>query len=176
MTERNNTQKAICDAFMREWATTDYNRITIRQLCKKTPVARTTFYSYYRNLDEVKQQIEDEILNGLNFEIAKISPQNKSLRFKAAMHFLQKHKTHVRAFLIEQPNNSFREKWKNCIKLNFLNHYVKTSDGINVEMLANSLTCAIMGAYEFWLDHADELTEENLSKFIEDLTSSISFA
>lgn len=172
----NATKNAICTAFVRLWTSTNYNKLTVRQICEETPVARTTFYSYYHNLDEIKQEIEDTTIAAMNKQINCIPPQNKSLRFKAATDYVMENHSIFWAFLIVQPNDSFKEKWKNCIKNNFFSHYVKTEKDASTDLLAEAIACAILGAYAFWLKHPNELTDKNLSCFIEDLTCSFSFA
>ncbi len=171
----NSTKAAIRKTFVQLWATTNYNQLTIKQVCDKTPVARTTFYSYYRNLDEVKQEIENDLFGAMNEKINRVPPQNKSLRFKAATDYVTENHNAFWAFLIEQPNDEFKEKWKNCIKNNFFSHYVKTEKNASTELLAEAMACAILGAYAFWMKHPNQLTDKNLSCFIEDLTCSFSF-
>lgn len=39
--------------------------MTIKDLCAAIPIARTTFYTYYDNLDDLKTEIEDNLIMGL---------------------------------------------------------------------------------------------------------------
>ena len=71
-----DTKEAIKVQFMNEYARKVFSDITVKGLCAATPVARTTFYSYYNNTDEVRCEIEDELINGL-LEVSKeVSPGN----------------------------------------------------------------------------------------------------
>lgn len=65
-----DTKEAIKVQFMNEYARKVFSDITVKGLCAATPVARTTFYSYYNNTDEVRCEIEDELINGL-LEVSK---------------------------------------------------------------------------------------------------------
>lgn len=49
-----STKESIQKTFIKLYSKMDYDRITIKELCIQTPVARTTFYSYYSNIDELK--------------------------------------------------------------------------------------------------------------------------
>lgn len=60
-----DTKQAIQQEFIKLYAKKCYDNITIKELCEKTPVARTTFYSYYQNLDELQNDIETTLLKGL---------------------------------------------------------------------------------------------------------------
>ena len=50
---------------MNQYTHRDFNDITVKGLCATVPVARTTFYSYYNNTDDVRQEIEDLLIRGL---------------------------------------------------------------------------------------------------------------
>lgn len=59
------TREAIRAEFMRMYAQERLDRITVKGLCAAVPVARTTFYAHYRNVDDVLAEVEDELLAGL---------------------------------------------------------------------------------------------------------------
>jgi hypothetical protein len=48
----------------KEWlyAKKDVHDITIKELCGVTSVAQTTFYAFYKKLDELLQGIEDDLI------------------------------------------------------------------------------------------------------------------
>ena len=58
---------------MKEYARKDFTAITVKALCASTPVARTTFYSYFNNTDDVRCEIEDELIRGLLAVSEKVS-------------------------------------------------------------------------------------------------------
>ena len=49
--------QAIRDAFMELYAHERIERITVKALCAAVPVARTTFYARYRNVDDVLAEV-----------------------------------------------------------------------------------------------------------------------
>ena len=61
-----DTRQAMRAEFMRMHARQSMNRITVKALCAAVPVARTTFYAHYRNVDEVLAEIEDDLLGGIS--------------------------------------------------------------------------------------------------------------
>ena len=48
----NQTIASIQNSFMELYDKQEYDRITVKELCTLTPVARTTFYSYYNNIPD----------------------------------------------------------------------------------------------------------------------------
>lgn len=71
-----DTKDAIKETFLLEYAKKDYARINVKGLCAAVPVARTTFYSYYQNTDEVLEDIENDLMAGLNHVADVISEGN----------------------------------------------------------------------------------------------------
>lgn len=55
----NTTQRKICHRYLQLYATSDTGDMSITELCRAVPVARTTFYHYFASLDEVRHYIED---------------------------------------------------------------------------------------------------------------------
>lgn len=51
-----NTKQAIQEEFIKMYSQAEYNNITIKELCRRTPVARTTFYSYDKKPGENAKQ------------------------------------------------------------------------------------------------------------------------
>ena len=60
-----DTREAIKAEFMKEYAQKDFRLITVKALCAATPVARTTFYSYFDNTDDVCREVENDLIKGL---------------------------------------------------------------------------------------------------------------
>lgn len=65
--------EAIKNEFIKEYIRMDFSKITVKGLCSSTPVARTTFYSYFENTDDVRCAIEDDIISGLKGVMEDIS-------------------------------------------------------------------------------------------------------
>ncbi|WP_207727455.1 TetR/AcrR family transcriptional regulator [Clostridium vitabionis] len=60
-----DTKEAIKAQFMKMYAQKDFQVITVKALCAATPVARTTFYSYFDNTDDVRCEVENDLIKGL---------------------------------------------------------------------------------------------------------------
>ena len=57
------TEDAIKKQFLELYQKEEYAKISVKELCASTPVARTTFYAYYNNIDDVMREIENELIN-----------------------------------------------------------------------------------------------------------------
>ena len=158
----NNTKQAIHRAFILLYRKHSFNQISVKELCVQTPVARTTFYSYYNNLVELKDEIEDELIGGI-LEIAKQSiddcPDKADLTsfFSKTLNYIKLHWDENYAFLIAQPNFSYITKWKDAIKYHLTLRFPGKESMANYGVIFEVIASAIIGAYTYWMDHPDEV-------------------
>ncbi len=164
----NNTKQAIHKAFILLYRKHSFNQISVKELCVQTPIARTTFYSYYNNLVELKDEIEDELIGGI-LEIAKHSindsPDKADMTsfFSKTLNYVKLHWDENYAFLIVQPNFSYINKWKDAIKYHLTLRFPGKESMANYGLIFEVIASAIIGAYTYWMDHPDEVDIQKLT-------------
>ncbi len=166
-----DTKKSIKNQFMKEYAKKDFALITVKALCAATPVARTTFYSYFNNMDEVKAEIEGELIVGLQEVADGISggdyPNMDFVGFLDGIQkYIKEHWSEFYAFLIRQPNYRFITKWKECIKENFGKRYPEKRCLRNYGIISEIVGSAVIGAYTYWMLHPEDVNTEEIKNLI----------
>ncbi|MCR5448773.1 MAG: TetR/AcrR family transcriptional regulator [Solobacterium sp.] len=164
--------------YMAEYARKDVSRISVKQLCAATPVARTTFYSYFSNTDEVLCEIEDEILAGLRTVTDSISQGNlPDMDFSVYMDvveaYIRGHWSVIHAFLVVQPNMRFIRKWKDAVILNFKARYPGKQDAGNYDAVAEIIASTIIGAYSYWMEHPDQVSTKEIKPLMYQVLESL---
>lgn len=157
--------------FLIEYTQKDYSRITVKSLCANTPVARTTFYSYYENIDELKEEIEDTLIKGITTIAQDVSKGNMeemdfSIFLTETFHYIKEHWSDIYAFLIIQPNVRFIVKWKDAIKNHFLLRFPQKSGISNYELISETIASAVIGAYSYWLKCPDKVDVQKLNQIV----------
>lgn len=158
----NDTKQAIHTAFISLYRKHPFNQISVKELCIRTPVARTTFYVYYNNLAELKNEIEDELIDGI-LEIAKHSiddsPEKADMTnfFSRTLEYIKLHWNENYAFLVAQPNFSYITKWKDAIKSHLTLRFPRRGTMANYGLILEIMASAIIGAYTYWMEHPDEV-------------------
>lgn len=61
----SDTQYDIHRAYARLWSTIPFYQIRVKTVCEETPIARSTFYSYYDNIDNLRREVEDYLITQL---------------------------------------------------------------------------------------------------------------
>jgi len=169
-----DTKDNIKKEFMREYATTKFENITVKNICINTPVARTTFYSYYQNTDELKNEIEDDLIEGLVNVARELSGGNLSeMDFETfelnTMEYLRSNWDLFVAFMIKQPNLRFEDKWKNAIKKHFSQRYPGLKHTPNYGLITEVMASAVMGGYRYWMQNPNQMKDEEIIVLINNM-------
>lgn len=175
---KNNTQLAIKSTFIKLYRKKGKDAITIKNLCQEVPVARTTFYSYYENLDDVLSEIEDEFVNGIkllakNMSAGNIEKLDFTAYFDAVMTHIKNNWDAVEALLVIYPDIRFMEKWKEAIKYHFKMQLPNKGTIINYNLIAEAIACSVLGAYAHWIKYPEEFNAKELSRVTKAMISVI---
>ena len=157
--------------FIEEYEKKEYTRITVKELCANTPVARTTFYSYYQNINDVKEDTENNLITGIMEIAVKLSKGNMpemdfSLFLSETMGYIKNHWHEIYVFLIVQPNVRFILKWKEAIKKHFLLRFPQNEKAPNYEMISETIASGVIGAYSYWLKNPEKVDIDRLNKIV----------
>lgn len=173
-----DTREAIRREFMRMYEHERVDRITVKGLCAAVPVARTTFYSHYRNVDDVLAEVEDGLLEGLAEVTERVSGGDvPNMDFQTFLDetfaFIKAHWSDIRALLVCQPDIRFVAKWKDAVKANFARRFPDARRRQNWDLIAEMAASATIGAYTWWMNHPDAAGIESAKGQIERVVSAI---
>lgn len=169
------TKTLIKQSFIKLYAQYGYHKLSIRQLCQDVPIARTTFYTYYDNLSQVLEDIEDELINGILEIIEDIrnsNPENLefSLLFDKIYPYLNSQHPLLKSLLVVEPDYQLMQKWKAAIKYHLNISFPDKKNIPNWALLSEMIASSILSAYVYWLENpntiAMETLKQQLSRFL----------
>ncbi|MBQ3860122.1 MAG: TetR family transcriptional regulator [Clostridia bacterium] len=166
-----DAKDAIKAQFMRKYAKRAFSEITVKSLCAAALVARTTFYAYFSNTDDVLREIEDELLEELEAVTFSVSggdlPGMDFERFMDAVEdCIKEHWSEIHAFLVSQPNLRFMRKWKDAIKEHFRQRYPEKKMSRSYEAVAEIMASSMVSAYAYWMEHPDTASTADIKRLI----------
>lgn len=141
--------------------------IDVKQLCAQAHVARSTFYAYYRNIDELMEQLEDVHvlkITSLNAWVAApdaIDPTSSP--YEPTLDYLASNSAFFYAELITHHNGRFSEKWKKAIK----DHLCKRLDdevglATRTDFMMEVAASTVVSACIFWLKNPLAVSREDV--------------
>lgn len=146
------TKKLLKDNFKEMFLETDYEKITIKDLCEKAMVNRRTFYLHYSCIDDIL----NELLEEMAYEFLEYT--------KDYDHFANPERI-VRDYFIFTNNSPLFEKLNNDIDYNYFREIVNSRvrdigkdnfksgskyDDFTMKMLMSYLNSAAVNMYRVW--------------------------
>lgn len=146
-------------------------RISVKELCNQAHVARSTFYSYYDNVIQLKEQIEDNLicqLLKLNDDLndAAIDWETGFPFFQNTCHFIEKNKQVFYTFLIATPNVQFIQKWQAGIKYHFWNRFFNGVNRKNEKLILEIISSHAITVFTYWLKNPYDVDIDSLNLLI----------
>ena len=173
------TQTALKDSLIELMREKPISRITIKELCEKADINRTTFYAHYTDQFQLLKNIEDETLAWAKETIAGFSGiTGKSAVMKYLEHifeYLIKNINHVQVLMSEQGDIDFQRDllgvmYEQCGTwlINDMNLDLVTSELCFVFIVNGSV-----GLIQHWLKTGMKETAAELSELIYNMTFSL---
>lgn len=152
--------------------------ISIKELCKHAFIARSTFYAYYNNLDEVLEDIENDMLYQLihmNSELMdrRVKETGEMFFYSETLALIENNRAAFYMLLVSNPDYRFIAQWKEAMKYHFWERLKPAEGTKNVELVFELTACAAIGAYTFWLTHPYEVDKGGTYKILSDILSAL---
>lgn len=160
-------QVAMQNAYIQLLREKKSNYVTVKELCSRAYVARSTFYAYYQNTDEVLEDIENELIFTLahqNNEImSKQITEKDDLEFYSeTLNFVEKNRIRFHTLLIALPDYRFINKWKAAIKYHFWERLYHEKSDAKMGLVLDIVASSVISAYSYWLNNPYETNIEEI--------------
>ena len=169
--EITDIQRTLMEAYLELSYTKPRSSIRVKELCSAAYVARSSFYVHYESLEELREHIENHFIQKLlqlNEALVYEERKPEAMSFYGkTIAYLNEHKRWFYSFLVQEPNYTFIQKWKDAIKL----HLWERSRHKNLSSPHEALVLEMVAAeaiagYTFWLSHPYETNEEDIKKLL----------
>lgn len=175
-----DAQYALFDGLIQLWRRKPIYKISVKELIQVSNVARSTFYVYYQNIDELIEDVENYYiiqLTHLNEHLMdqKINSEEYLSYYQDTIDYVQEHKDIFYAFLIANVNNRFIKKWKDAIKYHLFEREYGLYNTHNCSLILEIVAAQVIAAYTFYLTNPDEVNLKSLDKVVSQTLKSIEF-
>lgn len=184
-----DTRQSIKKQFMELYTKKDFASISVKELCAAVPVARTTFYSYYRNTDEANIgrstfyshfETKDELLKGICAEIFDhvfaedlkkedthdFSGRDKNLEAEIThiLYHLQDNSRYIKRILSSESSDILMRYFKGYLERVFEGELDLMDTKIPKDYVLNHMVCDFAETVRWWMKH-DQYTPEQVAGF-----------
>lgn len=163
----DNTKNNLKDAFWKLYEQKAVERITIKQITELAGYNRGTFYLYYKDVYDIFEQIEDEMLSYFD-ESFKLLPANiHKMKIQDLMKFVielyEPHNKHMSVLLGENSSQRFENKLKEKIKGSINIFFKLNHDGksLEAEYMIEFYVSGLLSVIKMWYDNEQDLPLED---------------
>jgi AcrR family transcriptional regulator len=167
------TEKALKEGLTRLMAKKSIKDITVKELTEEVDINRGTFYLHYKDVFDMLEQIEADMLNDFTkvmdgFDASKIKGQPQPLPLLIYIfQFLKENATMCAALLSSNGDIAFVNKMKGIARSKCLEHLdVLFHNGKvnNFEYFINFILSGCIGLFETWLKNGLVETPEQMAE------------
>ncbi len=174
------TKKAIRTAFKELVQQKDMSAISISELTKAASITRSTFYMYYQTVEDVRSEIENDILNNITARLSEAdllhSLSNPYPLFATLAEEIAQQDSNNRYILSSQNSGRLLDKINTKVTeilIDFIrDHNIDVGDVARAKYVLAFVTAGTAECFKLWFNHKSSLTLEELCARIADVVKS----
>ena len=159
-------------AFWELYARRPIERVSVREIAERAGYNRATFYLYYHDVYEVLEEIENELLGGLERLVNDRLMRGETLDFSQHMGVIlrmaQEYRGYFGVLIGEHGDPAFVRRFKEAIAP-LLERFVLPAEGLSAperHVLLEFYYSGIVAAVSAWLSEEDQMPIEQLINLI----------
>lgn len=166
------TKEKIKDAFFEIYKDKKIERISIKEITDRAKINRGTFYVYYKDIYDLLEQIEDDIIGELTDKILAalqlIIRDENMFQYLPPLEFFQKYSKYLKILLGSNGDPNFLHKIKSIAKGNLkkILHQEKIQINAKTEYILEYIASAQIGLMTYWMEKDMELPIEDIGDLI----------
>ena len=173
------TQAALKDSLIELMRSKSISQITIKELCEKADINRTTFYAHYTDQNMLLKSIEDETLDWVKEVIAGFSGKTKKKdvmqNIEQIFEYIIDNKNHIQVLMSEQGDIAFQ---RNLLSVIYEQCGIWLTNDINEDYMKTELYFVFIvngsiGVIQHWLKTGFAETANEMSEIIYNMTYSL---
>ncbi len=162
---------ALREAFVQLAWEKDVEKITVKELCATAYVARSTFYSLYKNTDELLAEIEDDLVYDLHQQNRQLMARGQNevsdLRYyDQTLEYVSDNAILFELLLVRQPRQRFVDRWKLAIKHHVWERLFSNRMHANADLALELAASSVISFYKYWLQHPQNVNTDDLYPII----------
>jgi AcrR family transcriptional regulator len=159
------TTKSIKEAFFELRKKKNLEKISVKELSEMAMINKATFYLHYRDIFDLSDRLENELIDNIISEVKNINPINSKANFKLFFQTLSmvilNRSYEIRVLFSGQENNHFVDNLEESLKAYLFSNYPSLRNNIDNNLL---LTFTIQGSYRTFVRNSTIKSETLVEK------------
>ena len=167
--KREQTIELIRKSFIENYREKDINKISVKSICEKAGINRSTFYTYYTDVYELRDDVEDQIFENIKTSFIELVSELDEYDLDKITSKLIIKVLHVNngvpLLLLERNSSAFISRIINMLKTDFpyMAQRLTNEDFIQIEIAIRYHFAGVLAV----LKHSELSAEEYLKEYFE---------
>lgn len=160
------TKRMLKDSLIEMLKEKDIYHISIRELCERANVNRTTFYNHYENQFALLDEMEKDLLNSIEETIENVAESN-GIFFVKLLDFIEDNIKFVRLLFNANVDPDFPKKlFSLAIVIKAMEKGMKNLPKNELEYVNRFMLSGVYEMIHFWLNKEERESPEEMAKII----------
>lgn len=174
MSKKELTKEKIQQAFWSLYETNRIDKITVKAVCEKAKINRSTFYVYFLDVYDVLDSIESNIFPpATSLPVFDSNSKNTTFNIEEQIIYLREKKKFLKVLLSENGDAAFRFKFIKYIRPAVMAMVKDKSNSVNSNYILEYTLWGIVGVFEYHITNDLEDNEDLLLNTIIELVEKI---
>ena len=162
------TKNTIETAYLEVLAERPGSKITVKEVCNRAAVNRTTFYKYYEDADDLGMVVRKNLLTYIETLLKETIPENRSDAYEFVSQIILNiyRDVKVRRLPVLYLEEDFRREVDNLMR----KHYFTPKYGARIPeedwIRITYCTCALVGLVEAWIKDSMSVSPERIANSV----------
>lgn len=159
-----SNEKLMIDVFLKLLETKEVSKITVREVCEKTNLNRTTFYNHFLDVYDLLDKIGEKHTNNMSLIFKNGHSKNSKDNLKLILNYMRENQLFYRASLNTSNtniSNILKNEFITVIKHDITKHHEKSNKDI-LQYQAIYLANGMLSTIAYWLNEECKLNIEDL--------------
>ena len=154
------TRKNLINGFWKLYKEEELSKITVGNICITANYERTSFYRYFKDINDILNQLENDIIEGIKDNIRESIKSEAFTNFKS---FVDTYGEYLTVFH-EKGNITFYSKFKELVKSDVYNYLnLNIEDEEKKEFIFEFIFSSLINSYSYWYRHQDMMDLESFA-------------
>ncbi len=170
----NKTKQNFFDAFWSIYENTRIEKITVKAICLKAGYNRSTFYEYFKDVFDVLEQIENNLLPNTN-DIPEVLIGNQLIGINEFEHleYFKKKKKYLKVLLSENGDPAFIHKLKTTLKPSIAILFKNHSNVENIDYILEYILSGMIGVMAYHILKDNPIDDLEVIETMRKLTNTL---
>ncbi|MBE5970429.1 MAG: hypothetical protein E7242_09385 [Lachnospiraceae bacterium] len=167
-----DTTDRIRKTFINLYLKTNLENITVNEICRRSNIVKSTFYTYYDDKYSILDDIEKELLTNLskiadNLQDVDLTFVDRGIplvKASGVVNYIHAHVLEFKAILGPHGDPSFELRWKSNIEKSFLPKFKQEKgSNNNAEIACTLFSSSLIGFFRYYIFKNNNISNSALS-------------